>query len=307
MRRHLPAILGLAALLALVTMPFTSFPALAAAPRDQGWWTVTNPGGLPAQPPAPPDVAAGDLLIQGGPNAPTAFAALIYELDPGVTASTLTLAVAPNSVTTPSGGIQLCQLITPIAHPDQGGPLSDAPAYNCSKNVIATPDSSGKAYKFDVSAMTADRLVAVALLPSLPVDRIVLSPPDNNSLATQGGGDAGTAAPADVGVGTGASEASGALPSDSVASSPFVASPTGGDFSTPAVGAGPASGPGAAAAPTGSSNAGGTFVPAVSSTPSKATPLLVLLFVVAGLGGTGLWLYAGRQRDDVGVSGPTPA
>jgi hypothetical protein len=307
MRRHLPAIFGLAALLALATMPLTSFPALAAAPRDQGWWTATNPGGLPAQPPAPPDVAAGDLLIQGGPSAPTAFAALIYELDPGVTASTLTLSVAPNSLTTPSGGIQLCQLITPIAHPDQGGPLSDAPAYNCSKNVIATPDSSGKAYKFDVSGMMTDRLVAVALLPSLPVDRIVLSPPDNNSLATQGGGDAGTATSVDAGLGAGASDQSGALPSDSASSSPFVASPSGGDFSTPAVGATAASSPGAAAAPAGSSNLGGTFVPVASSHPSKATPLLVLLFVVAGLGGAALWLYAGRQRDGTGLSGPTPA
>ena len=39
-----------------------SAPARADAPRDHGWWTLTNPGGPPTTPPAPPDVPAGGLL-----------------------------------------------------------------------------------------------------------------------------------------------------------------------------------------------------------------------------------------------------
>ena len=41
----------------------------------------------------------------------------------------------------------------------------------------------------------------------------------------------------------------------------------------------------------------------VSSSPETATPLLVLLFVAAGLGGAALWLYAGRHRDAPALSG----
>jgi len=310
-RRHLSVIFGLATLLALATMPLLPNPALAAAPRDQGWWTVTNPGGLPTAPPSPPDVPGRGLLIQGGPSAPTAFAAVLYELDPGVTATTLTLPVAPNSLTTPTAKIDLCALITPIVHPDQGGPMSEAPAYNCSKKITAAADSSGKTYKFDVSGMMADRLVAVALLPNGPTDRVVLNPPDDSSLATQQSGDAGTGAQtsADAGADATAAQPSTPLPSDSLSSSPFTASSSGGDISLPSVSSSPSTGPSAAAAtptPRGSSNLGGTFVPAVSTSPSKATPLLVLLFVAAALGGTALWLYAGRQNDGVGLSGPMP-
>jgi hypothetical protein len=297
--RRLPAITGLAALLALVTMPFMSVPALATAPRDQGWWTSTNPL------PAPPDVPTTGLLIQGGPNAPSAFAALLYELDPGVTASTLTLTVAPNSLTTPTAAVELCGLMTPIVHADQGGPMSDAPAYNCGKNVIATPDSSGKSYKFDVSGMVTDNLVAVALLPNSPVERVVLSAPDGNSLATQQTAGAGASSSADTGAAFATSEPSVGLPSDVPASSPLAASALAGDAALPSVGAGPSSSPAAAAGPAGASNLGGAFVPAASSTPTKATPLLVVLFVAAAVGCAALWFYAGRHRDR--VSGPSPS
>jgi len=296
-RRRLPAIVGCAALLAVAAMALASGPALADAPRDQGWWTVTNPGGLPAAPPAPPDVPARGLLIQGGPSAPSSFGALVYELDQGNTATTLTLAVAPNSITTPAT-LQLCQLITPLVHQDEGGPLADAPAYNCSKK--ATAAATGSQYKFDVSAMMADQLIAVAILPTSPTDRVVFAAPDGNSLATQQSGvSSDTAASPDVGV-TSPSEPSVGLPSDSLSSSPLIGS-SGTDTALPSVGTGGSPAPAAAATP-GSSNLGGAFVPAVSSKPSKATPLLVVLLLVAALGGAALWFYAGRQSRSAIVS-----
>jgi len=297
-RGRLPAIVGCAALLAVATMALASGPALADAPRDQGWWTVTNPGGLPAAPPAPPDVPARGLLIQGGPNAPSSFGALVYELDSGNTATTLTLAIAPNSITTPAT-LQLCALITPLVHQDEGGPLSDAPAYNCSKK--ATAAATGNQYKFDVSGMMADQLIAVAILPTSPTDRVVFAAPDGSSLASQQGGTSSDAATSpDVGV-TSPSEPSVGLPSDSLSSSPLIGTTSGSDTAVPSVGAGGASAPATAAAP-GSSNLGGAFVPAVSSKPSKATPLLVALLVAAALGCAALWFYAGRQSRGAVVS-----
>jgi hypothetical protein len=282
-----------------MAMGVTAAPAAADAPRDQGWWSATSVAvpGAPVAVPAAPDVPAGGLLVQGGLGGPpTAYAALVYELGQGVGAQTLTLPVAPNSLTTPSTALQLCQLLQPINHPEQGGPLTDAPPYNCAKQVTAAPSADGKTYQFAVSGMTTDQILAVAILPTGPADRVVLSAPDGNSLATQ-------SAPVETGpsaTDTGfAAEAIPALPSDAIAASPLIAGPTSADV--PALTAGPSvATPPRAGGP---SDAGGAFVPVVSARPAKATPLLVVLLVAGALGGAALWLYAGRQRSETAVSG----
>ena len=82
------------------------------------------------------------------------------------------------------------------------------------------------------------------------------------------------------------------------------ASPSLGDSLPGAAATAPSSvSPAPAAAPPRTAGVPGAFVPAVSTSPEKATPLLVLLFVAAGLGGAVLWLYAGRHRADAAVSG----
>jgi hypothetical protein len=288
-------------------------PARAAAPRDQGWWTVTNPGttALPVAPPAPvpgpPDVPANGLLIQAGPGgAPTAYAAVLYELDPGTTAGQLTLAVAPNSVTTPKATLQLCPLLQPINHPEQGGPLSDAPPFNCGKKVTAAPSADGKSYTFDAAGLLSDNLVAVAILPTGPTDRVVLNGPDASSLATTAGSSSDNSSTADstpaATPDTGAATDTGPALQDTGAA-PSLAS------SLPGVAAsGPTSvAPAASAAPQGlPGSAAGVFVPVVSGGPEKATPILVILFVIGALGAGALWLYAGRQRANAALSGPIP-
>ena len=76
MKLRLPSIGCLIGAIAIATIGLTSVPAAADAPRDQGWWTVTNP--LPPL----PDVPARGLLVQGGGGgAPTAVAAILYELE----------------------------------------------------------------------------------------------------------------------------------------------------------------------------------------------------------------------------------
>ena len=271
--------------------------ARADAPRDQGWWTVTNPV------PAPPDVPARGLLVQGGGSTPAAIAAVLYELSPGSTASTLTLSVAPNSLTTPAATLQLCPLLQPINHPEQGGPMSDAPPYNCAKKVTAAPGSDGKSYQFGVSALVTDNLVAVAILPTGPVDRVVLAAPDAKSLTTQPGtGDAGSSSP-DSSVGSSSDTAAVPLPDVTsglvgTGGSPNLAASLPGAVAT---GPSSVSPPPVAAAPRGLPNAGGIFVPALSTRPAKATPILVVLFVAGALGGAALWLYSGRHRDNAAV------
>lgn len=287
-------------------------PAGADAPRDQGWWTVTNPSqaaALPTALPGPPDVPSRGLLVQAGPGGmPIAFAALLWELDPGTTAGQLTLTVAPNSVTTPASKLQLCQLLQPINHPEQGGPMSDAPPYNCGKAVTASPSADGKTYQFDASGLVADGMVAVAILPTGPVDRVVFNQPDDKSLATQPGAASAGSSATDSGAAAvgGSSDATAPIADtgaglQGASSFPSVAETVPGATAT-----GPTSvSPPPVATPPANAG-GGVFVPAVSSGPEKATPALVVLLVVGALGGAVLWLYAGRQRADIPLSRPAP-
>jgi len=276
----------------VVVLAFGLVPvrADAAAPRDQGWWTVTNP--VPA-----PDVPTRGLLVQGGGGgAPTAFAAVLYELDPGTTAGTLTLAIAPNTATTPSATLQVCGLLQPIVHPDQGGPMSNAPPYDCSRKATAAPE--GNAYKFDASGLVADNVVGVAILPNGPLDRVVLNAPDDSSLATQqaltdtsaGATDASTAADAAAG-------AQATTPDVSTSSAPI--GTDAGSVSLPGVSADGSSSvapaPAAVPPPSAGASTAGAFVPTSSTAPEKATPVLVVLLVLAVVGAGTLWLYAGRR------------
>ena len=282
----------------MLTIGLGAAPAGAAAPRDQGWWTVTNPGAIPNAPvpvsvPGPPDVPSRGLLVQGGGGgAPTAFSALLFELDAGTTATTLTLAVASASVSTPAT-LQVCRLLSPINHPEQGGPMGDAPVYDCSHKVTAT--ASANTYKFDVSGLLQDNMVAVAILPTGPVDRVVLNAPDDKSLATEGGSPTAAGSSA---ADTGFSGSEAALPSDVTADSTVGAGAVSvGSVPPVTVGESPIAAPAPAVSPRGPASAGALpFLPAATTTHDDATPLAVILLVVLTVVGAGLWTYAGQQR-----------
>lgn len=170
-------------------------PATAQGPAQQGWWTAANPGsaqGLPS-PPAPPDVPANGLLIEGGPSSskgtndagPTAYAAVVYELPSSSTVGKLTLAVAQGSATTPTAILQLCPLTTAAFFPSQGGPIAEGPQFYCSKQVSSAVSADGTIYAFDVAALVVDDVLAVAVLPTSATDRVVLNAPNAGSLAVQ--------------------------------------------------------------------------------------------------------------------------
>jgi hypothetical protein len=278
--------------LSALVIGLTPDPSVADAPRNQGWWTVTNPV------PAPPDVPANGLLVQaGGGGAPTAFAAVLYELGPDTTAATLTLTVAPNSVTTPSATLEVCPLLQPITHAEQGGPMSDAPPYNCGRQVTAAPTADGK-YQFDAARLVTDRVVAVAILPTGPVDRVVLSEPDANSLATR---TSQVDADPTAGITTAdslASAADTAPSSDTASGIPSTGASAPLDVGAPGASAtGPLS-----VVPPPAAGDGNTFVPVATASVAKATPLLVLLFVASGLVVAALWLFAGQSGSNGGSS-----
>jgi hypothetical protein len=283
-------------------------PAGAMAPDQQGWWTSLDAGSVPEvgslPSPTPPDVPAQGLLVEGPSSSPVAYAALVYYLPVGSTASTLTLTIAANSASTPGTTLELCPLVNPVLNPEQGGPTSDAPAYDCTKNLSAGPDSAGSGYQFQVSSFVSDGSLAVVILPTGLTDRVVFDQPDANSLAVQSppaGAPSQTQSPS-PGVtpnptsGTPIPEAT-AIPTLGI--SDFGATPN------PAPGAGaPAStgsAPPATAAPAQASPESYAAVPALRTLEGdNASPLMVAL-VVAGLSGGGaLWLITGRRRPGEG-------
>jgi hypothetical protein len=300
LRKRLVGLVCVVWALVAVTVVFGAGRARAAAPRDQGWWTVTSLAvpGAPVAIPGPPDVPARGLVVQGGGGgAPTAYSALLYELDPGTTASSLSLAVAPNTVTTPGAMLQVCGLLQPINHPEQGGPLTDAPPYNCGRQAKAAP--TGNTYKFDVSGMVVDNLVAVAILPTGPTDRVVLNAPDDSSLTTTQGGSSDTSSAAvDTSGGTGSSDTvpvSGGTSDVATGSAP-IGSSVGGDATAPVSVDQPTIAVPAPAVTPSNPASNLPFLPTATAGTEKATPLAVILLVAAVLGGVALWAFAGQPR-----------
>jgi hypothetical protein len=162
--------------------------ANAAAPDQQGWWTQTNPGlgsqtGLAVpSPPAPADVPSKGLLIEGGSSAasPNAYAALVYQLAAGATS--LTLAVATGAANTPASTLRICPLVNPKLNAEQGGPMGDAPAFDCAHSSTAGPSADGTSYHFQVASLVAGDNLAVAILPTTATDRVVFDEPGASSL-----------------------------------------------------------------------------------------------------------------------------
>lgn len=299
-------------------------PAHAQAADEQGWWSETNlsvPGmdaSLPAQPPAPPDVPAQGLLVEGGPSAssPVAYAAVMYALAGGASATTLTLNVAPQSATTPNTTLEICPLTDPTFQAEQGGPMSDAPAYTCAKNATAQPSTSGTVYKFSVTHLVQGGTLAVAILPTSPADRVVLSQPDSSSLAVQGGDSSsegtgplgGTTSTPSATTPSGSASLSGpvagaaATPAGSQAAQttgPEVATPAGGSTDVPpasASGASPAlARPGSQpAAPVGPQAPSELPAATLGFASSPANPLVIALAITLALVGGAAWTGAGR-------------
>jgi hypothetical protein len=180
------AVLGVGALLAAV-------PARAEAPAAQGWWTSLHRTGAPA-PPAPPDVAADDLLLQGGDPAralpdtgvvdrapaPTALAALRFTVPPGADVGALVLQVGPGAQAAdvrayPTGSAWV---------PAQGGPAEAAPVPDRSRYSQGALSADGTTLAFADAGrlVTEDGVLSVVLVPG-PLDRVVVHRPGPATLA----------------------------------------------------------------------------------------------------------------------------
>lgn len=261
--------LFLLVLLAVVLVLFA--PAVpAASPDAHGWWTsFAGPN---------PDVPSDGMLIQGGAStsSPSAFGAVVYSVPERSTVGKLTLAVAPSSASVPLAKLELCPLASPAFEASQGGAMSGAPKFDCAKNVTTQPSSSGNTYEFDVSSLVNDGALAVAILPTSPMDRVALAAPDSNSLAI-------TTPPP---LSTGSSD----MPPVTSYSPSSYATPV-----SPSVDAPPAAtveGSTAAARPT--RKAASDYVPTLAAGVTTARGGAILLAIAGALVIGGGWLLVGR-------------
>ena len=229
-RRRRRAAAGLLALAGSATVvALLVAPASAQAPDVAAWWNAANVGNGAPPPPAPPDVPAGDLLVQGSNgngSAPTlpvsgapatsqAVAGLSFDLPDGATVGSLTLTIdgtAPPAAPT----IVACKATQNFVAVENGA-WTDVPPSDCSQT--STPKLDGSKLVFDdISKLVTDGRLSITILPGA-IDRVVLKKPDDSALQVMTAGGLGASAPP-LGTGSNAgpvTDASGGVPAPPVA------------------------------------------------------------------------------------------
>lgn len=151
----LPAVTGVAA-------------AAAAEPERTGWWNRVSAGGvvLP-QPTAQP----GDLRVAAGPDAPTAYAAVLYSA-PDSPGATLDLEVRSRS-----GTAEVVACPTELTEWPEGPnqPYDKAPAFNCEVgSALGALSEDGKTLSFtlDTTTQTEPGVWSLALVPQPEAQQI---------------------------------------------------------------------------------------------------------------------------------------
>lgn len=239
--------LALGASLGVVALMVPS--ARAQAPDVVAWWNAANVGNGSPPPPTPPDVASGDLLVQGSNAAPAppvagvtgapissqAVAGLLFDLPDGAQVGNLTLAI--DGTPPPSVTIVACKA-TQVFAAEDNGVWTDVPPSDCSATVPATVDGTNLVFT-DMSKLVTGSRLAIVLLPG-SVDRVVLKKPADDALAvTTLGGFGSSAAPFGTGTNAGPQPSGGGVaqpvapvggsavlpPSDSTASTSASAAP----------------------------------------------------------------------------------
>lgn len=272
-----------------------------------GWWTAATPVIYP-------DVPPDGLVVHGGssPDAPLAYSAVGFEVDPQVTSVSLRLSVAPGSASTPGASVAACPLTGASFSPARGGPLSDAPPFDCTTRVTAGPSADGSTYRLDLTSLVREGGVAVAVVPTAAGERVVFSAPTPSAVEvaeppTGAGAVAGPVGPAEPGAvapsggdgDAGASAVAITGGADSLVLPPPPAVPEAAAPAPPevprAVGAPGSGGTGTTVAGAGEVAQAPTVAAATERTSGVAAAAFAGLAVFAAL----LWFLAGRGPDEI--------
>ena len=146
---------------AAVLVPATA--ALAEEPQRTGWWNRASAGPLVA--PAP-TTEPGQLRVASGPDAPSAYAAVLYPTA-GSTSATLDLKVAPGS-TLGTPEVVACPTVTTDWPEGDNQPYSAAPEFDCEAGSAfgsLSEDGSTISFLLDSSTQTEPGVWSLALVP----------------------------------------------------------------------------------------------------------------------------------------------
>ena len=224
--------------------------AAAQAPAATGWWSFASRAGQQAPP--PPDMGAGDLLVQGGdlggaapdlglPTAPTAVAALRFSVPDGATVGPLTLPVGDGPQ---AADVRAYPVRKDDWKPSDGGPLTDAPQPDERRYSAGVLDGAQLVFRDIGRLVSPDGRLSVVLMPGA-ADRVVVKKPTAGALSVTGAGGDGFAAPASSSGGavaapvTGGDVGTGAAPAPQLGSATVAAPPDAGAVVPPAVATGP--------------------------------------------------------------------
>ena len=175
-----------AVLLAAAALLGAGNPVSAASLDAAGWWSVANAG--PIVVPQPPDVAAGDLLVQGAASGTgvegegalrQAVAAVRFTLTPGEHPVVLALELA-SALPAGVSSVRACKL-TAAFRSTENGPWAEVPAHDCGASALGSVSGTTLVFS-DIGAVATDDEVAVLLVPE-GATRAVLRKPTAASLA----------------------------------------------------------------------------------------------------------------------------
>src|SRR3954465_744522 len=210
------------------------WPGLAVAqePDVAAWWSSANLGDPAPAPPAPPDVNAGDLLVQGsntlpapggpvgsGPGSAQAVAGLAFDLEPTDLVGALTLDI--DGTVPPQVSVIACRATARFTEVENGA-WSRVPAYDADACVPGALKDS-KVEFAEIAKLVQDARLAVVVLPG-PVDRVVFAKPGGGALDVTHAGNVGSRAPS-FGSGSGGGLGSSGGGVDSGARAPVAGGP----------------------------------------------------------------------------------
>ena len=164
-----------AAVAVLAAQLATGGPAQAVGPEAVAWWNIANAGAI--APPAPPDVAPGQLLVQGAEAAQQAVAALRFTVAPEQTVRSLSVELVSPPPVPPV--LKACRVDGDFK-PVENGPWSEVPRSDCAEQIVGVVN--GPVATFDgVGRFVRDGRLSVIVLPVDPT-RVVIAAPDNRAL-----------------------------------------------------------------------------------------------------------------------------
>lgn len=301
--------LGLVALaLLLLGTAGTAGTAGADGPPAQltakGWWWQAQADQLPAPLPAPPNVAAGQLLVQGDPTGYSAFAAVRFTVDASHSATALTLAVGDNGDQGGSSAIVLACRTGSAWTAAEAGKWSAAPHVDNTACVNGQRATDGKSWTFAVKPLQVGTTVDVAIVPGVDPTTtktstfsLAFNAPGDDALATsEGSPPPVTSPPADLTSPAGGGASTGAPASGSTFHPP-AAAPVATGLPADKIGQ-------TATAPAKQAASQGNLNQAIAdSTPAKdrnKTPGYLVLALAGAIG-----LYAWRQDNLMAMNGGT--